>query len=134
MVKGTTRPWREFVARLTEHLGSPRRAQTNFCENSEYSLSSLQHWRKIDRVPPEAFAAIEKIDPEKCPQSNFKGYHSTKFTQRVIQLSAERQTLSMIAQILTKEFGRPVTENMIKGVRYRNKDKIDAYQSREKET
>ncbi len=133
MVKGSARPWSEFIEKLNNHLGSPRRAQTNFCENSEFSLSSLQHWRKIDRVPDEAFEAIDKIDAEKCTPSNFAGYHSTKFTQRVIELSAERQTLSMIAQTLTKEFGRNVTENMIKGVRYRNKNEIESYQSREKQ-
>ncbi len=133
MAKAAAKTWSEFIEKLTSHLGNPRRAQTNFCENSEFSLSSLQHWRKIDRVPDEAFEAIEKIDPEKCSPSNFKGYHSTKFTQRVIELSAERQTLSTIAQTLSKEFGRNVTENMIKGVRYRNKTAIESYQSREKQ-
>lgn len=133
MAKGLTRPWSEFVERLADHLGSPRRAQTNFCEHSEFSLSSLQHWRKINKVPEEAFAAMLNIDPEKCSPSNFTGYHSTKFTQRVVELSAERQTLSVIALTLSREFGRNVTENMIKGVRYRNKKDIDAYQSRPKE-
>jgi uncharacterized protein (DUF885 family) len=133
MVKASSKTWSEFIEKLNGHLGSPRRAQTNFCENSEYSLSSLQHWRKINRVPDEAFAAVEKIDPEKCSPSNFKGYHSTKFTQRVVELSAERQTLSTIAQTLSQEFGRNVTENMVKGVRYRNKSEIESYQSREKQ-
>lgn len=132
MAKGNSRQWSEFIDTLTDHLGNSRRAQTNFCENSEYSLSSLQHWRKINKVPDEAFEAITRIDAEKCSPSNFKGYHTQKFTQRIIELSADRQTLSVIAQTLSEEFGRNVTENMIKGVRYRNKDQIEQYQSREK--
>jgi hypothetical protein len=133
MAKGQTRPWADFIAELTEHLGSPRRAQTNFTENSDYSLSSLQHWRKTDKVPEEAFAVLKKIDASKCSPSSFAGYHSTSFTKRVIELSAERKTLSVIAATLTQEFKRNVSENMIKGVRYRNKEVIDSYQSRDAE-
>ena len=132
MSKKMTRPWKDFMDALSEHLGSPKRAQSNFCENSEYSLSTLQHWRKTDKVPDHAFDAIKAIDPDKCSTSKFQGYHSSKFTGRVVELSAQNKTLSEIATILAEEYDRPVTENMIKGIRYRNKDSIKSYQSREK--
>lgn len=127
MDKKEYRPWRDFIAALAEHLGSPRRAQTNFCEHTTYSLSSLQHWRKTNKVPQAAFEALRAIDPEKCSTSHFQGYHSSKFTARVVELSIENKTLSEIASILSDESGRPFNENMIKGIRYRNKKKIANY-------
>lgn len=48
-------------------------------------------------------------------------------------MSVKNHTLSDIARTLSVEFGRNVTENMIKGIRYRNKDEIASYQSREKQ-
>lgn len=130
MSKSNIRPWKDFTTALVEHFGSERRAQTNFSENTSYGLSSLQHWRKTDKVPEAAFEALAKIDAEKCSPSHFQGYHSHKFTQRVLELSAQRKTLSEIASLLTAEYGRKVTENMIKGIRYRNKTQISDYQSR----
>ncbi len=120
------------MTRLVEHLGNAKRAQTNFCENSPYSLSTLQHWRKTNHVPEKAFDAIQAIDAEKCSPSNFQGPLDARFTKRVIALSVEGNTLSGIASKLSEEFKRPVTENMIKGVRYRNSDKIATYQHRQK--
>ncbi len=125
-----TRSWKDFTAALESHFGSIQRAQTNFCENSEYGLSSLQHWRKTDKVPEAAFTALETIDAAQCSPSHFQGYHPQQFTQRVIELSAQKKPLSEIATILTDEFNRKVTENMIKGVRFRNKAQITDYQSR----
>lgn len=130
MTNRATRPWSEFAKALMDHLG-PKRAQTNFSEHTGYSLSSIQHWRKSEQVPEEAFDALKKVDPALCTDSTFTGYHTTMFTQRVLKLSEEKKTLSLIAKTLSKEFDRPVTENMIKGVRYRNKAKIKDYQSRQ---
>lgn len=130
MPKSNIRSWNDFSTALHEHFGSPRRAQTNFSEKTNYGLSSLQHWRKSDRVPEEAFTALSLIDATKCSPTLFQGYHTQIFTKRVVELSAQKKTLSEIATILAAECGRTVNENMIKGIRYRNKSKIQDYQSR----
>lgn len=128
-----SRPWEEFMEALSAHLGSAKRAQTNFCEHSEYSLSTLQHWRKSNKVPEAAFDALKEIDPEACSSSYFQGYHTSKFTSRLIALSATNKTLAEIAATLSSEYGdRKVTENMVKGIRYRNKERIESYKSRTK--
>ena len=126
------RPWDDFISALEAHLGSLKRAQTNFCENTDYSLSTLQHWRKSNKVPAAAFEALSTIDPKTCADSYFRGYHTTKFTNSLIELSATNKTLAEIAEALSKEYNRKVTENMVKGIRYRNKDRINAYRSRTK--
>ena len=133
MTESDARSWGEFQAALEKHLGSLRRAQTNFCEHTRYSLSSLQHWRKTDRVPEDAFKALLEIDASKCSTSHFQGRLSTKVTNRVVELSQQNKSLSEIAAIIASETHRPITENMIKGIRYRNKDRIASYRSRDVE-
>ena len=132
MTTTKTRPWDEFMGSLEAHLGSPKRAQTNFCEQTEYSLSTLQHWRKSNKVPEAAFEALASIDPETCSSSYFQGYHTGKFTNRLIALSADNKSLAEIASTLSSEYNRKVTENMVKGIRYRNKERIETYRSRPK--
>lgn len=123
--------WAEFTEKLTQHFGDGRRLQTNFCDLSPFSLSSLQHWRRVDRVPMEAYEYIDKIDAKDCVFTSFKGFHSTKFTSRVVELSNSNFSLSAIAETLGAEFGRKVSENMIKGVRFRNKEQITKYRTRD---
>ncbi len=130
MKKSNSKPWEVFTKALVEHFGTAQRAQTNFAENTNYGLSSLQHWRKSNRVPAEAFTALAAIDAKKCHASLFQGYHTHQFNKRVIELSVQKKTLNEIADIMTAEAGRKVNENMIKGIRYRNKEKIKDYQSR----
>jgi len=124
-MKRRNNSWAEFHRHLIAHMGEAR-AQTNFCEHSNYTLSSVQHWRKTDWVPNAAFDALYAINPETCPPTIFRGYHSPEFTHRVIEMSKQKQTLSRIAHALSSEFGRTVTENMVKGIRFRNKDKLSS--------
>lgn len=131
MTDSPPRPWNDFNAALEEHFGTLQRAQTNFCENSRFSLSSLQHWRKTDKVPEEAFSALTEIDASKCSASHSKGRLAPEVSERVVELSSQNKSLMEIATILAKETDRPITENMIKGIRYRNKEKIASYRSRE---
>lgn len=123
--------WDEFMLKLGEHLGTTKRAQTIFCEQTEYSLSSLQYWRKRNQVPEKAVALIATIDREGCDFQTFKGYHKVKFADRVVALSKTPMTLKQMADKLSQEFGRKITENAIKGARYRHKAKIDSYKNRD---
>lgn len=125
-------PWKEFIERLTAQLGTERRAQTIFSEQTKYTLSSLQHWRKRDCVPQYVVDDIKTIKPEDCDFQTFRGFHKKKFADRLVELSAQRKTLKEMSTILSKEFNRKVTENAIKGARYRHREKIDSYRARPK--
>ncbi len=123
--------WPEFLERLESHFGDRRRLLTNFRDLSQYSHASIQHWRKVNRVPIEAYQHIDTINPLDCVFESFNGFHSEAFTQRVIELSNDNNSLTAIAEILTEEFGSKVSENMVKGVRFRNKSAISTYRTRQ---
>ena len=73
---------------------------------------------------------VKTIDKEDCDFEVFKGYHKSQFANRLITLSASNMTLKQMSETLSKEFGRKITENAIKGARYRMRDKIDTYKQR----
>lgn len=123
-------PWKTFVEKLTEHLGTSRRAQTIFCEQTKYTQSSLQHWRKRDQVPHYVHAEIDTIKKDECDFTNFRGFHKKRFADRLVELSAQKKSLKEMATILSSEFNRKVTENAVKGARYRHRDRIESYRQR----
>jgi hypothetical protein len=123
--------WGSFITKLSEHLGTERRAQTIFCEQTKYTLSSLQHYRKKDCVPHYVVAEIDNIKKEECDFVAFRGFHKKKFADRLVELSAQKKSLKEMADILSKEFNRKVTENAVKGARYRHREKIESYRGRE---
>lgn len=103
-----------------------------FCEQTQYAHTTLYYWRKKDRVPEAAFAAVQSIDRDACDQNRFKGFHTKSFFKRVVELSNEGKTIRVIADILTRETGRKITEGAIKSARFRHKDDIENYKSRTK--
>lgn len=121
--------WGMFHAALIDRIGEAR-AQRNFIEQTGYTESRVQHWRTTKQVPLEAVASINQIDLSKCPKTLYQGYHDKEFVKRVIELSSSTETIKGIAARVSKEFGQPVTESMVKGIRFRNKDLIANYHSR----
>lgn len=126
--------WNVFFELLTSHLGAERRAQTIFCEQTKYSLSNLQHWRKRNEVPSYVVQDIKAIKVEDCDFTNFRGFHKKQFTDRLIELSAGTKSLRDISLLLSDEFNRKVTENAVKGARYRHREKIASYRPRVKDS
>jgi hypothetical protein len=127
------RTWKTFIDKLAEHLGTARRSQTIFCEQTKYTQSSLQHWRKKDQVPLYVFSEIQTIKKDECDFTNFRGFHKKKFSDRLVELSAQKKSLREMATILSGEFNRKVTENAVKGARYRHRDRIDSYRQRQRQ-
>ena len=124
------RSWDTFLKALEDHFGTLRRAQTNFSVATGYGISTIQHWRQINSVPAEAFVDLMRIDPEKYPTTLFEGHHPIGFVERIIELSNSGSPNLEIARLMSREFGKTVTENMVKGVRFRNKERIKDYSSR----
>ena len=117
---------------MESHFGTLKRSQMNFSIASGYGISTIQHWRKSNSVPGEAFVELLKIDPEQYPTTLFEGHHPDGFIERIIELSNECKPNLEIARIMTSEFGKTVTENMVKGVRFRNKSLLNTYHTRTK--
>ena len=124
------RPWSDFVSALEQHFGTLQRAQTNFSEQTGKGMSTIQNWRKQDRVPDYAFTTLLEIDSSECSSSLFRGYHTQTLITRVVELSKQNKSLAEISTILSVEFDRKITESMVKGLRYRNKVSIPGYTSK----
>lgn len=129
MVAAKTVSWEVFRTQLVNHLGV-KRAQAIYCEQTNYPSSTLYYWKKLDEVPVEAFERIADIEIGACDTTRFKGYHTKKFFNRVVELSNENLPIKRIAAILTEEMGRKVTEGAVKSARFREKDRIAGYRTR----
>lgn len=121
--------WDTFKTELINHVGE-RRAQTIFSEQTGYSMTLMQWWRREGSVPGEAFDKIADIEIGACDSDRFKGYHSHQFGARVVALSNQNTPIKKIATMLSKEFNRKITEGAVKASRYRQKGKIVGYKTR----
>lgn len=122
-------PWETFKAELINHVGA-RRAQTIFSEQTGYSISLIQWWRREDAVPQEAFDKIATIEIGAIDSEKFKGYLTPAFRERVVALSNADTPLKDMAEMLSREFNRKVTVGAVKACRYRLKDQIPGYRTR----
>lgn len=129
MVASKTVSWEVFRAELVNHLGV-KRAQVIYCEQTGYPSSTLYYWKKLDEVPAEAYDRIADIEIGACDTARFKGYHTKKFFNRVVELSNSNTPIRRIAAILTEEMGRKVTEGAVKSARFREKARITGYRTR----
>lgn len=124
--------WKVFKSALIERVGV-RRAQTIFSEQTGYPSGLLQWWRRRGSVPVEAMEKLAEIEVEACDNQRFKGFHTSRFGKRVVELSNQTPTptIKEIADILSGEFERKITEGSVKATRYRLKDQISGYKSRQ---
>lgn len=124
-----TVPFEDFRDELRRHVGV-KRAQMIFCEQTGYSISTFYHWQRQKAVPKEAFDKIADIEIGACDTKRFKGYHTQKFFNRVVELSNKNTPIKEMATLLSAELGRKVTEGAVKSARYRMKDRIPGYKTR----
>lgn len=122
-------PFDKFRTELVDHVGL-KRAQMIFCEQTGYSISTFYHWKKLGFVPQEAFDKIADIEIGECDTHRFKGYHTQKFFNRVVEMSNSNTPIKKIAAVLSIELGRKVTEGAVKSARFRVKDRIPNYKTR----
>ena len=118
-----------FRTELRNHVGV-KRAQMIFCEQTGYTISTFYHWKQQGLVPKEAFDKIADIEIGACDTQRFKGYHTQKFFNRVVELSNANTPIKVMASMLTDELGRKITEGAIKSARYRMKERIPGYKTR----
>ncbi len=124
-----TVPFEVFRDELRRHVGV-KRAQMIFCEQTGYSISTFYHWQRQQAVPKEAFGKIADIEIGACDTKRFKGYHTQKFFNRVVELSNKNTPIKEMAKRLAVERGRKVNERAIKSARDRMKDRIPGYKTR----
>ena len=124
-----TVPWDVFREELVNHVGV-KRAQMIFCEQTGCAISTFFHWKRQGGVPQEVFDQIADIEIGECDTARFKGYHTQKFFNRVVALSNQDTPIKKIAEILSTEMGRKVTEGAVKSARFRMKERIPNYKTR----
>jgi hypothetical protein len=118
-----------FRKELIAHVGI-KRCQIIFCEQTGYQTSRLYLWKAQGSVPRAAFDQIADIEIGLCDSDRFKGFHTQRFFNRVVELSNANVPIKRIAATLTTEMGRKVTDGAVKSARFRMKDKITAYRTR----
>lgn len=134
-----TYTWYDFIVRLRRHWPHDG-GQKAFSHYTGYTESQVQHWRRHNCVPLAAVTAISEMPstPEGFlkKQRGTSDLHSEKFVSRVIELSnaTPKPTIPTIASKLSREFKFDVSDSMVKGIRLRNKDRIEGYQVRKKGT
>lgn len=121
--------WDSFKDELIRHVGI-KRAQVIFSEETNTPQTLLSYWKGRDVVPREAYDLIAGIEIGKVDSDRFKGFHTKRFFERVIELSNQNIPLASMSAILTKEFSRKVTEGAVKSARYRMKERIEGYRTR----
>ena len=122
-------PWETFKTELVNHVGV-KRAHAIFCEQTGYASSTFYLWKRSGSVPQAAFDKIADIEIGACDHKRFKGYHTQKFFRRVIELSNANTPIKDMAQIISAELGRKITEGAVKSARFRMKDQIPGYKTR----
>ncbi len=129
MAEKETVSWDDFKRELTNHVGV-KRAQSIFSEQTGYEISIVQYWKSQGVVPRSAYDKIEGIEIGACDSERFKGYHTRRFFDRVVDLSNCETPIKQIAAMLSREMNRKITEGAVKSARFRMKERIPGYRTR----
>ena len=122
-VSGSSMPYLEFAQEARSRLvNADRNWQMMFEEQTGLKRSRFARFCQIGKVDsPEYIRGLERLHP--CDPPAARGAKWTvSEVQRVRDLSLKGETEKNIAKILSKEFGRRVTENMIKRLKHNSRN------------
>ena len=109
--------WGEFFSAVFASLnGKTNRWQTDFAEQTGVNLSTIQKWRLTGKVPAINYEMALVLKTTVSASQTRQAWSGDEYDALQILLDTDpRPTYATIASTLTKDFGRKITENAIKG-------------------